>query len=224
MAMNGWDQFATGGVSTGRKMGGLTMVRKRPTRRKRRPGDIWAQLSVSACVLLLPPLVMAAGVMVFGSSSPPGQQVAVQGSRGTASGRRERVGLAGTTQLRPRKRRDATCHQREGSACRAASGIRATNGRRTARAHRPGCGREGHRAVFGCATGDPRQYREGQRAIRNAPRSGPRLRPRRLGTPVPQSRKTRQPPREVAALEAEAGWGGKSRARSIGGDTNARDR
>jgi hypothetical protein len=78
MAMNGWDRFAMGGVSTGRKMGGLTMVRKRPTRRKRRPGDIWAQLSVSACVLLLPPLVMAAGVMVFGSSSPPGQQVAVQ--------------------------------------------------------------------------------------------------------------------------------------------------
>lgn len=54
------------------------MVRKGPTRRKRRRGDIWAQLSVSACVLLLPPLVMAAGVMVFGSSSPPGQQGAVQ--------------------------------------------------------------------------------------------------------------------------------------------------
>jgi hypothetical protein len=63
-----------GGVSTGRKMGGLTMVRKGPTRRKRRTGDIWAQLSVSACVLLLPPLVMAAGVMVFGSSSPPPEQ------------------------------------------------------------------------------------------------------------------------------------------------------
>jgi hypothetical protein len=54
------------------------MVRKGPTRRKRRRGDIWAQLSVSACVLLLPPLVMAAGVMVFGSSSPPVQQGAVQ--------------------------------------------------------------------------------------------------------------------------------------------------
>jgi hypothetical protein len=94
-------------------------------------------------------------------------------SRGTASGRRERVGLAGTTQLRPRKRRDATCHQREGSACRAASGIRATNGRRTARAHRPGCGREGHHAVFRCATGDPRQYREGRRAIRNRRGRGP---------------------------------------------------
>jgi hypothetical protein len=78
MAMNGWDRFAAGGVSTGRKMGGLTMVRKGPIRRKRRRGDIWAQLSVSACVLLLPPLVMAAGVMVFGSSSPPGQQGAVQ--------------------------------------------------------------------------------------------------------------------------------------------------
>lgn len=78
MAMNGWDRFAMGGVSTGRKMGGLTMVRKGPTRRKRRPGDIWAQLSVSACVLLLPPLVMAAGVMVFGPSSPPVQQGTVQ--------------------------------------------------------------------------------------------------------------------------------------------------
>ena len=78
MAMNGWDRFAMGGVSTGRKMGGLTMVRKRPTRRKRRPGDIWAQLSVSACVLLLPPLVMAAGVMVFGPSSPPVPQGVVQ--------------------------------------------------------------------------------------------------------------------------------------------------
>ncbi len=52
------------------------MVRKGPTKRKR--GDIWAQLSVSACVLLLPPLVVAAGVMVFGPSSPQGQQGAMQ--------------------------------------------------------------------------------------------------------------------------------------------------
>jgi hypothetical protein len=94
-------------------------------------------------------------------------------SRGTASGRRERVGLAGAAQLRPRKRRDTSCHQRKGSGCRAASGIRATYGRRTARAHRAGCGREGHHAVFGCATGDPRQYREGQRAIRNGRGRGP---------------------------------------------------
>jgi hypothetical protein len=52
------------------------LVRKGPTKRKR--GDIWAQLSISACVLLLPPLVMAAGVMVIGPSSPQGQQGAVQ--------------------------------------------------------------------------------------------------------------------------------------------------
>jgi hypothetical protein len=52
------------------------LVRKGPTKRKR--GDIWAQLSISACVLLLPPLVMAAGVMVLGPSSPQGQQSAVQ--------------------------------------------------------------------------------------------------------------------------------------------------
>jgi hypothetical protein len=52
------------------------LVRKGLTKRKR--GDIWAQLSISACVLLLPPLVMAAGVMAFGPSSPQGQQGAVQ--------------------------------------------------------------------------------------------------------------------------------------------------
>jgi hypothetical protein len=46
------------------------MVRNGPTKRRR--GDIWAQLGVSACVLLIPPLVMAAGVMVFGSTPPPG--------------------------------------------------------------------------------------------------------------------------------------------------------
>jgi hypothetical protein len=58
--------------------GGFTMVRKGPTKRRRRRGDIWAQLSVSACVLLLPPLVMAAGVMVFGPSAPQGQQGTAQ--------------------------------------------------------------------------------------------------------------------------------------------------
>jgi hypothetical protein len=52
------------------------MVRKHRTKRKR--GDVWAQLSVSACVLLLPPIVMAAGVMVFGSPLPQMQQGAVQ--------------------------------------------------------------------------------------------------------------------------------------------------
>jgi hypothetical protein len=52
------------------------MVRKGRAKRKR--GDVWAQLSVSACVLLLPPLVMAAGVMVFGSPLSQGQQGAVQ--------------------------------------------------------------------------------------------------------------------------------------------------
>jgi hypothetical protein len=52
------------------------LVRKGLTKRKR--GDMWAQLSISACVLLLPPLVMAAGVMAFGPSSPQGQQGAVQ--------------------------------------------------------------------------------------------------------------------------------------------------
>jgi hypothetical protein len=56
--------------------GGFTMVRKGRTKRKR--GDVWAQLSVSACVLLLPPIVMAAGVMVFGSPLPQMQQGAVQ--------------------------------------------------------------------------------------------------------------------------------------------------
>jgi hypothetical protein len=44
------------------------MVRNGPTKRKR--GDIWAQLGVSACVLLLPPLVVAAGVMFYDSSPP----------------------------------------------------------------------------------------------------------------------------------------------------------
>lgn len=53
------------------------MVRNGLTRRKR--GDIWAQLGVSACVLLLPPFVMAAGVMYLGSSpSQDTPQSAVQ--------------------------------------------------------------------------------------------------------------------------------------------------
>lgn len=85
-------------------------------------------------------------------------------SGGTASGRRECVSRCDAAELRPRERGDAPCHQREPSGCRAASCARATCGRRTACAHRPGCGCEGHLAVFGCAAGDPRQYREGQRS------------------------------------------------------------
>ena len=61
-------------------MVGKGLVRNGPTKRRRKRGDIWAQLSVSACVLLLPPIVMAAGVMVFGSSPPQGQQAAAQGA------------------------------------------------------------------------------------------------------------------------------------------------
>jgi hypothetical protein len=84
------DRFATEGGSTVGN-GGVLMVRKGLIRRgpsKRKLGDIVAQLSVSACVLLLPPLVMAAGVMVFGSSPPQGQQAVVQEATAlpTASG------------------------------------------------------------------------------------------------------------------------------------------
>jgi hypothetical protein len=38
---------------------------------KPRLGDIWPQLAVSACVLLAPPLLMAAGLTYFGSPPPP---------------------------------------------------------------------------------------------------------------------------------------------------------
>jgi hypothetical protein len=41
---------------------------------KPRLGDIWPQLAVSACVLLAPPLLMAAGLTYFGS--PPPQNAA----------------------------------------------------------------------------------------------------------------------------------------------------
>lgn len=37
---------------------------------KPRIGDIWPQLAVSACVLLAPPLLMAAGLTYFGSPTP----------------------------------------------------------------------------------------------------------------------------------------------------------
>jgi hypothetical protein len=91
------------------------MVRKGLTKRRRKRGDIWAQLSVSACVLLLPPLVMAGGVMVFGSPSPQGQQGATQeaaapqvaAANGSASAAERRFDLASadtrvvTTEKRP---------------------------------------------------------------------------------------------------------------------------
>jgi hypothetical protein len=98
--MNGWDRFATGGDSTVEN-GGFTMVRNGPTKRKR--GDIWAQLSVSACVLLLPPLVMAAGVMVLGSSSPQGQQGAVQEAAAlqAPAAASTSVSVAGRSDMRP---------------------------------------------------------------------------------------------------------------------------
>ena len=48
-------------------MGGY-MVPIRST--KARLGDIWPQLAVSACVLLAPPLLMAAGLTYFGSPPP----------------------------------------------------------------------------------------------------------------------------------------------------------
>jgi hypothetical protein len=45
---------------------------------KRKLRDIWAHLLLSACTLLVPPLVMVAGVMYLGSPPPQGpeQQVA----------------------------------------------------------------------------------------------------------------------------------------------------
>jgi hypothetical protein len=41
---------------------------------KRRLGDIWAHLVVSTCVLLMPPVVMAVGVVYLGSPSPQGPE------------------------------------------------------------------------------------------------------------------------------------------------------
>jgi hypothetical protein len=81
--------------------GGFTMVRKGRTKRKR--GDVWAQLSVSACVLLLPPLVMAAGVMVFGSSPPQEQQGAVQEAAApqVAAAANPSVSVGGRLDMRP---------------------------------------------------------------------------------------------------------------------------
>jgi hypothetical protein len=53
---------------------GFTMVRNGPTK----GGGMWAQLTVSVGVLLMAPLVLAAGVMVFGSS--PRQDVEPRGA------------------------------------------------------------------------------------------------------------------------------------------------
>jgi hypothetical protein len=65
------DDFLAGGGSSNRN-GEFKMIRNGPTRRKR--GDIWPQLGVSACMLLLPPLVITAGVIVFGSSPQGGTE------------------------------------------------------------------------------------------------------------------------------------------------------
>ncbi len=96
--MNGWDRFATGGDSTVESGGGTMvrngLIRKGQTKRKR--GDIWAHLSISACVLLVPPMVMAAGVMVFGSPSPRGQEGAVPATAASAW-----VGEAERSAMRP---------------------------------------------------------------------------------------------------------------------------
>ena len=59
---------------------------------KRRLGDIWAQLVLSACVLLVPPLLMVAGVMYLESPLQQGaeQQLAEQELTGSEA---ERAGL-----------------------------------------------------------------------------------------------------------------------------------
>jgi SPOR domain len=59
---------------------------------KRRLGDVWPQLLLSACVLLVPPLLMSAGVMYLGSSPPQGPEQHVPEQQGTVSAA-ERVGL-----------------------------------------------------------------------------------------------------------------------------------
>jgi hypothetical protein len=74
------------------------MVRNGPTKRRR--GDIWAQLGVSACVLLLPPFVMAAGVMYLGSSpSQDAPQSAVQ--QAATSDVTKSVSVAERSDMRP---------------------------------------------------------------------------------------------------------------------------
>ncbi len=54
-----------------------------PTKRER--GDVWVQLGVSACVLLLPPLGLAAGVMVFGRFVPQDPEYAGAAQQAPAS-------------------------------------------------------------------------------------------------------------------------------------------
>jgi hypothetical protein len=68
--------YSQGGDLNSRKPSG-------PNKRKR--GDIWAQLGVSACVLLLPPLGLAAGVMVFGRSIPQDPEYAGAAQQAPAS-------------------------------------------------------------------------------------------------------------------------------------------
>jgi hypothetical protein len=77
------------------------MVRNGPTKRKR--GDIWAQLGVSACVLLLPPLVMAAGVMFYDSSPPQsaGLQSAAQRAEAPASSVAKTDSMTERSDMRP---------------------------------------------------------------------------------------------------------------------------
>jgi hypothetical protein len=76
------------------------MVRNGPTRRKR--GDIWAQLGVSACVLLLPPFVMAAGVMYLGSSpSQDAPQSAAQQAATPDASVTKSISMAERSDMRP---------------------------------------------------------------------------------------------------------------------------
>jgi cell division septation protein DedD len=58
----------------------LTMVHNGPSKRKL--GDVWIHLVVSACVLLGPPLLMVAGIMYLGSALPKaaGQHVTAEQS------------------------------------------------------------------------------------------------------------------------------------------------
>jgi hypothetical protein len=172
MAMNGWDRFATGGVSTGRKMGWAHNGSQRPdqaqAKARRHLGSAQRErLRASAATA-------RHGRGGDGFWPVLSFRTASRGARSgrTASGRRECVNLCDAAELRSRERGDASCHQREPSSCRTAFRSRATYGRRTACA-RPGCGREGRHAVFGCATGDPRQYREGQRSTPTGRGRGP---------------------------------------------------
>jgi hypothetical protein len=76
------------------------MVRNGPTKRKR--GDIRVQLAVSACVLLLPPFVMAAGVMYLGASPSQGiPQSATQQAVAPDTSVTKSVSVAERSDMRP---------------------------------------------------------------------------------------------------------------------------